>query len=220
MKYFVLLLQVVVYFSNASAQAIYADPTTAAAMTFHSSVIDGQLGKTNKNLTLIQQGQLAVSGQLVVANDLQQTIYKGLSEVSSAVRSLLVVKDIVDVGDDIVTDINKAIAIAQSDPVLLLFAESGAKEFKSRATSLAAEVSAFVLAGGKANLMDSGERAKLLNKVETELMIIRGVAYGMYRSMYWAKQRGILNSLNPYAGYINIDKQIADEILRNSKLVP
>lgn len=48
-------------------------------------------------------------------------------------------------------------------------------------------------------------------------MILRGVAYGMQRTMFWAKQRGILNSLNPYAGYINIDKQIADDIIRNAK---
>jgi hypothetical protein len=65
--------------------------------------------------------------------------------------------------------------------------------------------------------MDSGERAKLLNRIVTELTILRGVAYGMYRSMYWAKQRGILNSLNPYAGFINIDKRIADDIVRNAK---
>jgi hypothetical protein len=65
--------------------------------------------------------------------------------------------------------------------------------------------------------MDSGERAKLLNRIRTELMILRGVAYGMQRTMFWAKQRGILNSLNPYAGYINIDKRIADDIIRNAK---
>ncbi|WP_258862499.1 hypothetical protein [Sphingobacterium spiritivorum] len=51
------------------------------------------------------------------------------------------------------------------------------------------------------------------------MTILRGVAFGMHRSMYWAKQRGILNSLNPYAGFINIDKQIADDIIRNSRLL-
>src|SRR5690606_15302331 len=120
----------------------------------------------------------------------------GLSEVSSVVRNLLAVKDITEISADIVQDVNKAMNIAGSNPVLLLFAESGAREFKTRATNLAVEVGAFVLQGGKNNLMDSGERAKLLNRIVTELTILRGVAYGMYRSMYWAKQRGILNSLN------------------------
>ena len=196
---------------------IYIDPATAGATAAHSGIINGQLNKTNDNLTLIQRGQLAVTGQLVIANDLQNQIYKGLSEVSGVVRSLLAVKDITEISIDIVEDVNKAVTIAQSNPALLLFAEGGAREFKTRATNLAAEVSSFVLQGGKSNLMDSGERAKLLNRIVNELMILRGVAYGMYRSMYWAKQRGILNSLNPYAGYINIDKQIADDIIRNAK---
>ncbi len=196
---------------------IYVDPTTAAAMAVQSGTINGQLNRTNDNLTLIQRGQLAVTGQLVIVNDLQQQIYKGLSEVSAAVRSLLAIQDIAEISADIVTDVNKAVVLAQSNPALLLFAEGGAREFKRRGTALATEVSSFVLQGGLNNLMDSGERAKLLNRIRTELMILRGVAYGMQRTMFWAKQRGILNSLNPYAGYINIDKRIADDIIRNAK---
>lgn len=196
---------------------IYIDPTTAGAMAVHSGIINGQLNNTNDNLTLIQKGQLAVTGQLVIVNDLQQQIYRGLSEVSSAVRSLLAINDIAEISVDIVTDVNKAVVLAQTNPALLLFAEGGAREFKRRGTALAAEVSSFVLQGGVNNLMDSGERAKLLGRIRTELMILRGVAYGMHRSMFWAKQRGILNSLNPYAGYFNIDKQIADDIIRNAK---
>lgn len=188
-------------------------------MAAQSGIINNQLNKTNDNLTLIQKGQMAVTGQLVVINDLQSQIYKGLSEVSSIMRSLLAVKDIVSISNDIVNDVNRAVAIAGSNPALLLFAEGGAREFKTRATNLAAEVSSFVLLGGKNNLMDSGERAKLLNRIVTELMILRGVSYGMYRSMYWASLRGIWKSLNPYSGFINIDRQIADDIIRTSNLL-
>jgi hypothetical protein len=148
---------------------------------------------------------------------LQQQIYKGLSEVSGIMSSLLAVKDIAEISSDIITDVNKAVSIAQSDPVLLLFAQQGASEFKTRATALGAEVGTFVLQGGGSNLMDSGERAKLLNRIVNQLMIIRGVAYGMYRTMFWTKQRGLLNSLNPYAGFINIDERIGDNIISSMK---
>lgn len=218
MKSLFFFISLLLYGSILKAQ-IYVDPATAGAMAVHSGVINGQLNRTNDNLTLIQRGQLAVTGQLVIVNDLQNQIYKGLTEVASVVRNLLAVKDIAEISTDIVQDVNKAMNIAGSNPVLLLFAESGAREFKTRATNLAVEVSTFVLQGGKNNLMDSGERAKLLNRIVVELTILRGVAYGMYRSMYWAKQRGILNSLNPYAGFINIDKRIADDVIRNAKFL-
>jgi len=205
-------------FFGVSARAqIYVDPAVAAATGAHAAVINGQLNTTNDKLTLIQRGQLAVTGQLVIVNDLQGRIYKGLSEVSAVVRNLLAVKDIADISTDIVRDVNRAMDLAGSNPILLLFAEESAREFKRRATALATEVGSFVTVGGRQNLMDSGERAKLLNRIVTELTILRGVAYGMYRSMYWAKQRGILNSLNPYAGFINIDKRIAEDIVRNAK---
>lgn len=217
MKLLLLIITGLCFVGSPVFAQIYVDPTTAGAMAVHSSVINGQLNKTNDNLTLIQRGQLAVTGQLVIVNDLQQQIYRGLSEVSGAVRSLLSIQDIAEISVDIVNDVNKAVSLAQSNPALLLFAEGGAREFRRRGTALATEVSSFVLQGGVNNLMDSGERAKLLNRIRTELMILRGVAYGMQRTMYWAKQRGILNSLNPYAGYINIDVQIANDIIRNAK---
>jgi len=217
-RLFILLLCLLAGLGISHAQ-IYVDPSTAAATAVHSGIINSQLDKSNDNLTLIQRGQLAITGQLVIANDLQATIFKGLSEVSGIMRSLLAVKDIYDISEDIVIDVNKAVTIAETNPLLLLFAEAGAREFKTRATGLATEVSTLVLQGGKSNLMDSGERAKMLNRIVTELSILRGVAYGMYRSMYWAKQRGIFNSLNPYAGFINLDVRIADDILRSSKLL-
>ena len=216
MKYLLFMLAFFGATGGCFAQ-IYADPLTAAAMAAHSGIINSQLNSSNDKLTLIQKAQLAVTGELTVVNSLQQNIYKGLSEISGVMRSLLAVEDIYNISSDIVSDVNKSIAISSSDPLLLLFAESGAREFKSRATRLAAEVSSFILLGGKDNLMDSGERAKLLGRIVSELMILRGVSYGMYRAMYWAKQRGFWNSLNPYSAFINIDKRIADQILSQSK---
>lgn len=219
MKKLSIFLSCLLFAFQIKAQTVYVDPTTAAAMAVHTGVINGQLNTTNNKLTLIQSGQLAVTSQLALANTLQQQIYKGLTEVSSVMSSLLAVKDITDISSDILTDANKAINLAGTDPVLILFAQQGANEFRIRASGLVTEVGTFVLHGGKTNLMDSGERAKLLNRIVNELMIIRGVAYGIYRTMYWAKQRGILNSLNPYAGFINIDQQIGDDILNSSKLL-
>jgi hypothetical protein len=212
----IILMVLCIHLANAQ---VYVDPTVAAATATHAGVINRQLNNVNENLTLIQRGQLAITGQLTIANDLQNQIYRGLSEVSGVMRSLLAVKDITEISADILENIEKALLIAKANPILLLFAEEGAREFKTRASNLALEVGTFALKGGKENLMDSGERAKLLNFIRTELSILRGIAFGMQRSMFWAQQRGILQSLNPYSTFINIDKSIADDIIRNSKLV-
>lgn len=212
---FLILLPILI-FKAAFAQEIVVDPATSAAIAVNSAVINGQLNTTNNNLSAIQKGQLAVTGQLVIVNDLQNKIYTGLSQVASVINNLTSIKEIASCGTDIVNDVGQAITIAKSDPVLLLFAEEGAREFQTRAVTLAADVSAFVLKGGN-NLMDAGERGKLLNHIESEMQILRGIAYGMGRAMYWAKMRGIWASLNPWAEWKNMDVQIANDVLNNAK---
>jgi hypothetical protein len=198
------------------AQEVVVDPTTSAAILINSGVINSQLNTTNNNLSAIQKGQLAITGQLVIVNKLQNDIYKGLSQVASVVSNLTSIKEIASCGTDIVNDVGQAVTIAKSDPVLLLFAEQGAREFEARAVALSADVGTFVLKGGS-NLMDAGERGKLLNHIEREMEILRGIAYGMGRAMYWAKMRGIWASLNPWEEWKNMDVQIANDVINNAK---
>lgn len=212
---FLILLPLLI-FKAAFGQELVVDPATSAAIAVNSAVINGQLNTTNNNLSLIQKGQLAVTGQLVIVNDLQNKIYTGLSQVASVINNLTSIKEIASCGTDIVNDVGQAVTIAKSDPVLLLFAEEGAREFEMRAVTLSADVSAFVLRGGS-NLMDAGERGRLLNHIESEMQILRGIAYGMGRAMYWAKMRGIWASLNPWDEWKNMDVQIANDVLNNAK---
>jgi hypothetical protein len=216
MKYLLMLLPWLIA-RSCFAQELVFDPVVSGAIALHSGVINGQLNTTNDRLGLIQKGQLAVSAQLVVVNNLQNRIYNGLSEVASVINNLTTIRDIADCGSDIIKDVRSAVELARSNPVLLLFAEQGARDFQTRAATLAADVSAFVVRGGTNNLMDSGERGKLLNHIAQEMRILRGIAYGMNRAMYWAKINGIFRSLNPWAEWRNNDVRIANEVLSNAK---
>src|ERR1700733_2157035 len=148
MKTYYLLFMLCFLVRLATAQELVVDPTTSAAIAVNAGVINSQMNTTNNNLSLIQKGQLAVTGQLTIANTLQNDIYKGLSQVASVINNLYTIKDIAECGSDIVSDIRQAESYAQSDPVLLLFAEDAAREFETRSVALAADVSAFVLKGG------------------------------------------------------------------------
>jgi len=217
MKKLIITMLGCLLFVAAWAQEIVVDPAVSGAIAVSTSTINGQLNTTNNKLDLIQKGQLAVTGQLVIVNSMQNKIYQGLSQVASVINNLSTIKEIAECGSDIVSDVESSIKLAQSDPVLLLFAEQGTRDFQTRAATLAADVSAFVLKGGANNLMDSGERGKLLNHIATEMRILRGIAYGMNRAMYWAKIDGIFRSLNPWAEWQNEDVRIANDVLTNAK---
>jgi len=212
-----IIIVLILCFKTGFAQELVVDPVTSGAIAVNAGIINGQLNNTNNKLDLIQKGQLAVSGQLVIVNNLQNKIYNGLSQVASVLNNLTTIKDIADCGSDIIKDVESSVQLARSNPVLLLFAEQGARDFQTRAATLAADVSAFVLKGGNGNLMDSGERGKLLNHVAQEMRILRGIAYGMNRSMYWAKMNGVFRSLNPWSEWQNQDVRIATDVLNNAK---
>lgn len=217
MKTYLLFALAFLLSAHLRAQELVVDPVTSGAMLTSSAVINGQLNTTNNKLTAIQTAQLAVTGQLTIVNDLQNKIYKGLSEVASVINNLYSIKDIAETGSDIVSDVGKAVQTARSNPVLLLFAQQGAQDFEKRSVALAADVSAYVLKGGSDNLMDSSERGKLLNHIVAELHILRGLAYGMQRAMYWAQLRGIWASLNPWATWQNEDVRIANSVISEAK---
>ena len=217
MKTFLLLISGLLLSVVLHAQELVVDPATSGAMLANSAIINNQLNNTNNKLTAIQTTQLAVTGQLTIVNNLQNKIYKGLSEVASVINNLYSVKDIAETGSDIVSDVQKAVRTARKNPVLLLFAQQGAQDFERRAVALAADVSAYVLKGGSDNLMDSSERGKLLNHIVTEMHVLRGLAYGMQRAMYWAQLRGIWASLNPWATWQNEDVRIANSVISEAK---
>ncbi len=216
MKHF----QIVVFLllsGSSFGQTVYVDPAVSAATAAHSVIIDTQLKATNERLTLIERGQLAITGNLTIVNSMKDKIYKGLSEVSSILTNLSNVQEIARMATAISGDLGDVMDLAKENPALLLFAERNATMFQQRATSLALEVSSFVLKGGENNLMDAGERSKLINQILTEMVVLRSHTYGMYRAMYFAQMKGFVKALNPFQGYINVDIQLAQDIARKAK---
>jgi len=210
------LLAFVCLWANKSySQAVYVDPTTSAAILSTGAQQRSMMRSTNDRLTLIQRGQLAITGQLTVANDIQNKIYAGLSQVSSAVRNLMGVKQASEYVIRIADNVTKTVEIAQDNPVLLLFAEKNAQDFKARALELSLYITQFALKEGGDNLMDAGERAKIIRHIVDELKIMNANAYGMHRSMFYAKQNGILRSLNPWVTWSNQDALLARGVIRD-----
>lgn len=195
------------------SQVAYVDAVTSAAITSSALTLKSAQNKTNDNLTLIEKGQLAVMGQLGIANDLQNKIYKGLTQVSGTLTNAYYVKEIYNTADDLVKNTAEAVKIAVGNPMLTLFAERNAIAFKNRALRLSTEI-ASILTSGENNMMDAGERQKLIYHIYTELRLLNATAFSIKNSMYYAKMNGIWNSLNPFRMWVNQDLAIMKDILR------
>jgi len=168
------------------------------------------LSKINKDIENLNTNV----GSVVLA---QTMIYQALSNVNSALKNGLEVKNIAVIVADMTEYISQALKLAKGDPALLLFATGIAAEMKTRSLSLVTDVSGFVLKEGKNMLADYNARDQLLHKVIQQLQILDGLAYGAWKAMFWAKERGVLGALDPFGSYINKDKQFVAQIIQNAK---
>jgi phosphopantetheine adenylyltransferase len=77
------------------------------------------------------------------------------------------------------------------------------------------EIHQLILKEGDAKLlMDAGERTNLLRQVLTDLRTIKAYAATSYYRVKWAVKNGIIQSLNPFAAFVNQDTRIVRDILR------
>lgn len=152
-------------------------------------------------------------GSVVLA---QTMIYNALSNVNSALKNGLEVKNMAVIIADMTGYINQALQLARADPALLIFAGNISREMKRRALALVTDVSGFVLKEGDNVLADYAARDELLRKVTRQLQILDGLAYGAWKAMFWAKERGVFASLDPFAGYISRDRIFVEQIIRNA----
>lgn len=171
--------------------------------TGYLSTIKQRLDDINLNVSSVVLVQNIIRGSLV--------------EVNQVLKTGIMASQVGRLAAEIVSESNYMLDLSASDPHLLLFAEDAARQLKSRGLHLVSEVSSFVLREGENVLMDFDKRDLLLKKVILELQVMRALVYSLGRSMYWAKQAGLLRSLNPYHGFINQDKSMVDGLLFNFK---
>lgn len=174
-----------------------------SAESYHKSLlsqINTQVDHINTNLSAVVL--------------VQNIIHQSLTHIDESLKSSIQVVGIAKLVEEIYKESAELLQQASKEPYLLLFAEQASKNFKDRSVKLALEVSEFVLKEGANVLMDYQKRDYLLTKISLELKVIRALVFSMHRAIYWAKINGIIKSVNPYASFINMDKQKADEILR------
>lgn len=179
----------------------------AAEMTYQSSLENIHKNTDDINLNL-------TSVTLV-----QHMIHRSLTEINQTLREGLQVKQMGYLTADIIKNSNAALALAQGDPALLLFAEKAAGDLKQRSLGLVGDVSSVVLARDKHVLLNYNVRDELIKNVIEQLQIMNAIIYTIRQNMYYARARGLIHSLNPFQDYINQDLALERQVLFKRKLL-
>lgn len=168
------------------------------------------LNKIDDNINTINTNVSAV----VAA---QTLIYNALANVNSALKDGLMVKQMGRTTADIIYYLNESMSLAKDDPILFLVTIKIQNDFGPKVSAMVSDISGFILKQDGNMLADYNGRDQLLRHVAQQLQILDGMAYGTWKAMYWARERGVLKTLNPFAAYINKDRAFAAQIIQNAK---
>ena len=194
------------------------DPFLEGAIITANATENASYNNIKDNQTAIQRAQEATIVVVDQVNQIQNKIYKGLMQVSSVLKNAYQVKECLQALNDILSYESDMLSEAKQNPLALAFALKIQNEMADKAVAYYASISAFVLkANTKDLLMDAGERSTLLYKIQLDLNTLRAMAAYSYYKVHLAVMQGIINSFNPFRGYVDVDGKIVKDLLANWK---
>jgi hypothetical protein len=198
------------------AQNTYFDVTTTLALKLYSDNLESEQNKTIEQHTKLQQAQAWVASQMVVANDIQNKVLKGLTEVSGTLKNGTQVLRIYNDLDRCVTYGNDIVNLVTAHPQYSVFGVKASQQCYETVLELTTEVSQ-LLQPGKLNLATSGDRYKLLFAVGQKVIMLKIWLLSVKLNLEQAARLGFWRSINPFQGYINTDKSIVEGIMYTYK---
>lgn len=136
-----------------------------------------------------------------------QTLGMALQTLSMGLESVPIVTEIIGQQD-------KIMGIVAAHPEFLLLAIDAERDMAEKAVQLARYLTGLFISIGDLNQMKASDRRVLYGHVLQELRAIAGASRGLASTMYHSTPKKLLESLNPFGGFINEDKRIVDNILR------
>lgn len=201
-----------------SAQNTYIDPTTTLALKSQGDAIKQGHQEIIDKQTKLQKAQAFVASQMVIVNDIQSKIRKGLSEVSGTVSNGMQVKNILQELDWSRKYTTEIAQLIKTNPAYAVFGKKSAEMSWQYITRIVTDLQ-HTLAEGDLNLATAGDRYKMLYTIEKNVSMLRLWLYNVKSSIERAKRYGFWKAINPFQSYINTDKQIIKEIINRYKYV-
>ena len=175
-------------------------------LTRQTDSIEGNINQINTNLL-----------QLVAARTI---IHNSLAEVNELFKDGRMMSYMTGLVSDILSEASQISKMGAEDPEIVVFASESVKSIKIQALELYGEISTFISAGGTQAMMNNGTRDELLRKITQRLQLLRGSLFALRNNLYWKRMYGLWNSLNPFSSWVNQDRRIIDQIIREAKALP
>jgi len=123
----------------------------------------------------------------------------------------------VPIVEAITDDQVKFYELARKNPALLLLVYQTEAEFLSRSKDLLSFLVGLTVSIRAVNQMKVSDRKILFDFVLAELSKLRALSGGLVNIISYGNMRALFMGLNPFSDYINSDRSLIEDIIRNTK---
>ena len=192
--------------------------TMEADVVYHENQYE-HITFMKENETAIAAAQRVILEQTAKVEEIERKLYNSLKEVDVVIRQGRAIIRAGEYTEKIINYIYQIDTIVIGDPALILIANRTEQALYQRMAGLA-EYLTISITGGNVNLMNSVERTRLINHVNSELSFMCGMCYSIKRQMLAAKRNGILNEMlreyfTTLYRYQRNNRALADRIISN-----
>jgi hypothetical protein len=120
---------------------------------------------------------------------------------------------------EIVDQQQQIISLASDDPLLIALAFDVEADLVGQAHLLSNYLYGLAISIGDLNQMKPSDRKTLFGQVVVELRRIAGTSRGLAQSLRSASNKKKLDSLNPFAAFVQEDKRLVDDIMRKVNIL-
>ncbi|MDP9079004.1 MAG: hypothetical protein M3O71_16370 [Bacteroidota bacterium] len=174
--------------------------------------------------TSARTNQATVTANEDVNKSQMTTLKTTYRNIQSRFHTLGLVIDAGEIGleaaplvNEIVSQQKLIIAQCEGNPILILLAVNSEADLADQATLLTEYCAGLILSIGDVNQMKASDRKMLFSYVVSELRRIDGASRGLLNSIINFNNQLHSKSGNPFGSFINQDKSLVDDIMRNAK---
>lgn len=139
------------------------------------------------------------------------------SVIGTAVGALDIAALAAPMVGQIIQDQSRLYSLAEKSPAFVPLVIQSEVDLLERSRDLVYYLGGLTASIGAVNQMKASDRKIIFDYIISELATLRNLAAGLVRSMEYGNLSSLIRSVNPFSGYVDMDRAIVKEILENAK---
>ncbi len=217
LKLIVLLLPFAFSFSPSMAQRSTIDIVGMHQLIDQSKDEHARQVNTRNNQATVnanEQANLTLLGKL---KDIYRTLQNRYNTLGTAVSVANIGIEATPMVGQIIIYQGQIVKLVEKNPAVAMLGVQSEIEFVQKAEGLLGYVAGLTLSFGDVNQMKASDRKLLFDYVIQQLSQIQELSGNLVDTLSYSNLSSLLRSLNPFQNFVDMDKNMAGDIIQNAK---